>query len=342
MRVGRAGFACLVAVAIACALPEWQPPERRTAPVPGAEPVGAAECLFCHKQVQGHAKIAGYHGDCESCHGPGSVHIDVHVGEADESSQPAEGTADARRRAPLQLPGRLRTPEPRPPDIRYPASQDCLACHGLGRSTHLEWGTGEHKRAGLDCSDCHNPHATTKLHLRQAADVGLLRTLDDASRLCVECHHEVAATFTYPSHHPVAEGALSCLSCHDPHGDQRVGLGGPNQVCAGCHQDLAGPWVFEHIPVEEDCASCHDPHGALSDKLLHTSQPIICLSCHSLNDRWHHDATGSGFLANRTITEDLPTNPAEKIGREVVTFQDRCTNCHGAIHGSYSDEHLRH
>ena len=89
-------------------------------------------------------------------------------------------------------------------------------------------------------------------------------------------------------------------------------------------------------------ASCHDPHGALSDKLLHTSEPIICLSCHSLNDIWHHDATGTGFLANQTITEDLPTNPAERIGREVVTFQDRCTSCHGAIHGSYTDEHLRH
>ncbi len=133
---------------------------------------------------------------------------------------------------------------------------------------------------------------------------------------------------------------MSCLSCHDPHEDRRVILGAANQACATCHQDVTGPWVFEHIPVEEDCGSCHDPHGALSDKLLHTSEPVICLSCHSLNDRWHHGGEGTG-LAQPPITGDRPTT-TERIGPEVVTFLNRCTDCHGAIHGSYTDEHLRH
>lgn len=341
---GRAGLLfSVVAAWIGCALPDWEPDARRApAPVPGALRVGAVECLLCHEEVQGHPKIAGYHADCESCHGPGSVHVDVHVGEVAGDEAPQRPRTH--ERPPLQLPGRQPVHRELPFDIRYPANADCLRCHAVGRATHLDWGTGEHARAGLACSDCHNPHATTKFHLREATSDGLLRPLDAASRLCVECHEDVAAALTYPSHHPVGEGAMSCLSCHDPHEDRRVSLGGEDRVCATCHQDITGPWVFEHLAVEEGCGSCHDPHGALSDKLLHTAEPVLCLSCHSLNDLWHHDASGTGFL-QFFITQDRPTDPpqiGQEIGPEAVTFLNRCTDCHGAIHGSYTDEHLRH
>jgi DmsE family decaheme c-type cytochrome len=293
----------------ACAAFEWRPlGPRRTAPIPGADRVGAEACLECHDEVQGHPRIASYHEACESCHGAGSLHA--------ESEDPAE--------------------------IRYPDNADCLACHGVGHDTHLAWGTGEHSRAGLLCTDCHNPHDTTRRHLRPVEAVGF-RQMDARSSLCSSCHHDVATRLTWPSHHPVGEGALSCTSCHDPHEDSRVAEFALDQRCARCHQDMVGPWIFEHPPVVEGCQLCHDPHGAVTDDLLATVQPVICLSCHSLNDTWHHDFTGTGIPTNTTIREDFPTVPGQQVKvNEAATFLRRCTDCHGAIHGSYTDEHLRH
>jgi DmsE family decaheme c-type cytochrome len=302
-------LALACALGAACAALQWKPlGSRRTAPIAGAESIGADECLVCHDEVQGHAKIASYHFDCESCHGPGSLH----------------GDSEAKR------------------DIRFPPNQDCLACHAVGFDTHLEWGTGEHSRAGVLCSDCHNPHAIEKHHLRTLKQTGL-RHMDATSSLCVECHRDVGSRLVMPSHHPVAEGAMACVACHDPHEDSRVAFGDAAQRCATCHQDVVGPWIFEHPPVVEDCTLCHDPHGAVGQNLLETVQPVICLSCHSLTDQFHHDVSATGILGNRTIDQDRPTAPGQVVTRqEGMTFLRRCTDCHGAIHGSYTDEHLRH
>ena len=304
----KTGLAVAVAlIAAACASLEWQPlGPHRSAEVLGAESAGAEECSVCHSDVQGHERIADYHADCESCHGGGSLHSD------------SEAVAD----------------------IRFPANDDCLACHAPGQDTHLQWGTGEHSRAGLYCSDCHNPHDTTRNHLRSARRAGD-RDMDDASQLCAACHPSVDTRFKFPSHHPVHEGGMSCMDCHDPHEDTRIARGAPTMVCAGCHQDYMGPYIYDHPPVLEDCGNCHDPHGAVTQNLLQTVQPLICLSCHPLNDANHHEAAATGIVSNRTISEDFPSSPNEQIQtNEAGTFLRRCTDCHGAIHGSHNDPRL--
>jgi DmsE family decaheme c-type cytochrome len=316
--IAQATGAVLATALLACAL-AWTPTgSRRVAPVAGAERVGAGECAECHEAVQGHERIAAYHADCEACHGGGSLH--------------AESEAVA--------------------DIRHPANADCLACHLAGRDTHLAWGTGEHSRAGLLCSDCHAPHQTSRRHLRAptahalapaGVAPGLARS-DDTTRLCVTCHEDVAARFQLPSRHPVRSGMLGCTSCHDPHEDARVTLGDRNARCQGCHQEQVGPWVFEHAPVAEDCTQCHDPHGAPAVALLDTPQPVLCLECHSLADTWHHNTGGTGVPGNTPIDDDFPApGSGAAIGMlEARTFLRDCTNCHGAVHGSYTDPTLQH
>jgi DmsE family decaheme c-type cytochrome len=284
----------------ACVQLRWEPlGPRRTEDIAGATLVGAEECGVCHEEVKGHERISGYHADCESCHGGGSLHASSEA----------------------------------PEDIRHPRNGDCLGCHVPARNTHLTWGRGEHSRAGLLCSDCHDPHEPTRRLLRDMRQVRF-EDLDSASSVCVSCHEDVAAELRFPSHHPVQEGAMGCVGCHDPHEDRRVSLGDRNQRCAGCHQDLMGPWIYEHTPVAEDCALCHEPHGAVEDDLLETIQPVICLGCHTLNDAPHHQ-TGATGIPQNTLGSPI-------ITREATTFLDRCTDCHGAIHGSYTDEHLRH
>ena len=80
----------------ACVHLQWEPlGPRRTADIADVALVGAEECGVCHEDVRGHERIAGYHGDCETCHGGGDLHA--------------------------------RTEAPR--DIRYPHNDDCLGCH---------------------------------------------------------------------------------------------------------------------------------------------------------------------------------------------------------------------
>ncbi len=284
----------------ACVHLQWQPiGPRRTQQITDVSLVGAEECGVCHEDVRGHEKIAGYHADCETCHGGGSLHASTEA----------------------------------PADIRYPANTDCLECHAVSRNTHLTWGSGEHSRAGLLCSDCHDPHEPVKRHLRQTKHPGFA-DIDAASGVCITCHENVAAKLTFPSHHPVQEGAMSCLGCHDPHEDRRVSFGDRNRLCTECHQDYVGPWTYEHTPVAEDCGLCHDPHGAVADDLLETIQPVVCIGCHSINDQMHHDLSATGIAGN--------TTGSPITVQEAGTFLDRCTDCHGAIHGSYTNEYLLH
>ena len=70
---------------------------------------------------------------------------------------------------------------------------------------------------------------------------------------------------------------IGCTDCHKPHENRRVTLGARTRLCTSCHEDHAGPWIFEHAPVVDGCTLCHDPHGAVTENLLATMQPELCL-----------------------------------------------------------------
>ena len=148
-----------------------------------------------------------------------------------------------------------------------------------------------------------------------ALERAVLAEASGATRLCASCHAEVVAELQLPSHHPIAEGMLECTDCHGPHEGRTAKLGPRTRTCTACHQEVAGPWIYEHAPVEEDCGYCHTPHGATADFLLELSQPAACISCHTI--------AISGAV------------------HDPWAFATRCTDCHGAVHGSYRDPVLR-
>ncbi|MFQ5985724.1 MAG: multiheme c-type cytochrome, partial [Alphaproteobacteria bacterium] len=105
-------------------------------------------------------------------------------------------------------------------------------------------------RAGVTCSDCHEPHSLA------------LRATGNA--VCTQCHQ--AAKFDTPSHHfhrPGSPGA-ACVECHmpvrtymvvDPRRDHSlriprpdlsVRLGTPDP-CTACHRDRAPGWAAETV-----------------------------------------------------------------------------------------------
>ncbi len=204
-----------------------------------------------------------------------------------------------------------------PVGIRFPANGDCLACHETGHRGLLTWELSEHARAGLLCADCHDPHNGEPFHVRSESEVTriVLPAARPSTRLCVGCHSDVGAQLNLPSHHPIREGMLGCTDCHGPHDANATRLGEETARCTQCHQAQAGPWVYEHTPVAEDCGYCHVPHGAAAEYLLVASQPGACVFCHS--------------VAEMGATHDPQA------------YVTRCSDCHGAVHGSYADPHLR-
>ena len=283
----RATAWALTAALLAC-VGKWSAPRlagyHRTEPISGAgSEIGAAQCYDCHDSFTDHFVANDAHSNCEACHGSGELHA---------------YTARAS-------------------DIRYPASEDCAACHQTGSKTLLGWSTSVHARSNVLCSDCHNPHNRELWNLREANELGttVLRHAGATTRMCASCHAEVSAQLNLPSHHPIGEGMLGCTDCHGAHESRRRTLGAQTNRCVSCHQEFAGPWIYEHPPVNEDCGYCHEPHGASADYLLEASQPAVCISCHSL--------------------------PIAGAVHQPFAFTTACTDCHNAVHGSYADPHLR-
>lgn len=278
------------------------------------EYAGTNTCAGCHPdqykflQANVHHKAAERRrgearGEgCESCHGTGKLHA------ADPSNKQGLITF-------------ARGEEGR-------SNGACLTCHraddkvgGFSRTSHAH--------NGVSCVDCHlSPHVkNSPLPARTAfrnedAPMRTVRHLKTPSAdLCLSCHTDIRGRFRMPYRHPLGGQAMACVSCHNPHQDEQRQARHPNARCFSCHEDKRGPWAYEHAPVTEDCGSCHEPHGSVSPGLLKTAQPFQCLSCHSIaEDR--HGAEIGGTRFSRALFS-------------------RCTSCHGAIHGSHEDRHLK-
>jgi len=272
--------------------------------IPGATPVGAEQCTTCHSDIAAnfrHAFHAQQGLDCEACHGPGSLHVrgggDISkiISFSHRSANDANGV--------------------------------CLSCHA--RDARIRnWMAGPHASNKVRCIDCHQTHsygAKSGPKSEAFVDVtslGRVTGVEDlvpetkvmmqprwqANDACLRCHETQRGQMSLPYHHPLREGKMSCADCHDPHGGatgNNLRMANTNQLCLSCHAQYRGPFAYQHPPVTENCMTCHTPHGSPNTNLLTVSEPALCLQCHA----GHHDG-GSLPLA------------------------DRCTNCHGSIHGT--------
>ena len=206
----------------------------------------------------------------------------------------------------------------------FVGSEACRECHGevlqdYHDRTHGNIIASGEKGLERGCEAC---HGAGSLHVESGGEKSQIRSGTDN---CASCHQDVNARFSMTSHHPIKEGAMTCTSCHDAHGDKRATLSSTNRLCISCHQDVQGPHVFEHPPVAENCTNCHNPHGSPIRKMLTASQPMLCLQCHSITNN-RHGQTGAN-TTGQTISGAVLRN---------------CTACHGAVHGSSGDQHLRY
>ncbi|MBI4538397.1 MAG: DmsE family decaheme c-type cytochrome [Gemmatimonadetes bacterium] len=183
-------------------------------------------------------------GECESCHGPRSKHVE----------NPGRELAWAKLSAAQQ-------------------STVCMQCHEGG--ARMGWKGGAHLSSGVSCSSCHSVMA------ERSERVLLVRPRVEET--CYTCHGEARAQMSKSSHHPVREGRMDCASCHNAHGStpSLMRTATVNETCVSCHAEKRGPFLWEHAPVRESCANCHEPHGSSNRNLLTRKDPFLCLQCHS-------------------------------------------------------------
>lgn len=216
----------------------------------------------------------------------------------------------------------------------FVGNKACFECHTnysrhFAGSAHARIridGAGMAGQAG--CESCHGPGSR---HIAAGGGQGNLRFILNPGRdpkACLTCHLQVHAELRMPQRHPVLEGKMNCVQCHDPHGSDimkpaRMGLGMArlNESCAECHREQARPHVYEHDALREGCVSCHVPHGSVNAKMLVERDNNLCLKCHA-------QVQGPGVASGQVVIGAV--NHSDFISRGTCWS----AGCHPAVHGS--------
>jgi tetratricopeptide (TPR) repeat protein len=190
-------------------------------------------CASCHSTDvqknfdvatrQYHTTFAEIDVSCESCHGPGSLHVELAKqrspfwdrkrgyalkqlkGTSNQAEIESCAPCHSRRSMIAECSGHEAgyydcfENELLRPDTYYPDGQIRDEVYVFGSFTQSKM---YHK--GIRCSDCHNPHST-KLH-------------HEGNKVCTSCHAHSAAKYDTPAHHNHAQGSsgAQCVECHMP------------------------------------------------------------------------------------------------------------------------------
>jgi predicted CXXCH cytochrome family protein len=248
--------------------------------IPGAEFVGSEECKTCHEEIvrdfrtATHARLqrkrteivnkSGGKGSeakgtttktstdmgCESCHGPGSLHVK------------SGGAAHT-----IVNPGK--------------SPEACFQCHLEVRAAFQLPHHHPVLEGKMSCSDCHNPHKGIAIkgggtNIQQHLKAGGLAFLS-RNETCFECHTQQRGPFVY-EHEALRQG---CVVCHSPHGsvNQRLLNERNATLCLKCHfQEQRTPGHIFIGDVDHSTflqqgtcwsAGCHEePHGSNVTPLL--------------------------------------------------------------------------
>ena len=194
------------------------PPE-----IPGATFIGSDGCAICHDGIATdfahatHAILRGNEAEiediaCESCHGPGSAHVE------------AGGGSDA-----IVNPGRS-------PEACFRCHLDTRGDFALPHKHPVTTGPLDLTDARMACGDCHDPHAGRAdafAFLPMTSRRGGAQDGETRAQSCLGCHPAQQGPFVF-EHEAMREG---CVTCHAPHGsvNSKMLTETNATLCLKCH-----------------------------------------------------------------------------------------------------------
>jgi predicted CXXCH cytochrome family protein len=218
----------------------------------------------------------------------------------------------------------------------FAGNKACAVCHtNISRvfpaSPHARlYFEGARLQGSSGCESCHGP-GSKHIAVGGGRDKFIINPGKDPTA-CFACHLQTQTEFNLPQHHPVLEGKMNCVQCHDPHGmDIRkhargLAMARLNESCAPCHREQSKPFVYEHEALREGCIVCHNPHGSINAKMLVERDNNLCLKCHAQTVGTLGTEPGFGarsiFIGNIDHTANLRLGTCWSAG------------CHTAVHGS--------
>jgi DmsE family decaheme c-type cytochrome len=160
---------------------------------------GTERCLGCHAGERMTIIGATAHGNpdnpdtpyashgCESCHGPGSLHVSRARGGRGFPALIVFGQSDSAQRQ----------------------TDACLGCHAndMGDIEGMEWTDSTHDVAGMTCVNCHEAHIVGNP----------LQAQEPQREACETCHRKAMASHPRFEDKGIVFDKLSCYDCHDVH-----------------------------------------------------------------------------------------------------------------------------
>jgi predicted CXXCH cytochrome family protein len=284
---------------------------------------------------------------CESCHGPGSVHAEI----ADDADNDLNDETLVEIRAAI---------------IANPDPQICGQCHSQGtgsdnRAYPVGYRPGDdllltlnlatpddsaHWRASGHASG-QNMQYNEWLLSGHASALASLRSSDQANDTCLECHSsdylwtdqlraaneagERKGSAPEAVTLETAQYGVTCASCHELHGEGEYDyqlVNEPYALCVSCHADERLEGI--HHPVKEmfEGEVLVDPVAGVPSK--HFEEGVQCSTCHmplilQTGTTWH---SGSHTMS--------PLLPGEVTGEQ----PDSCTGCHTDLSRDYMQQFI--
>jgi tetratricopeptide (TPR) repeat protein len=253
------------------------------------------ECFFCHnaypREFDGDGPELVMRGaipdgiDCQRCHGPGRTHV----------QRAAAGRPLAEIRDAIVNPARL-TPERQ--------NEICFQCHLESTSRPLPYAL---RRFGRDFFSYRpgEPLANYVLHFDHAPGAGY----DDK----FEIDH-AAYRLLKSACYRKSGGALTCITCHNPHEQERA-----ENACLKCHAASLSA-IHRSYPSGSSCSDCHMPkrrtddvvHAVMTD---HYIQRAVSNHDSALPLRETHDTGRNTYRGEVALL--YPPNLSAGTGRDL-------------------------
>jgi tetratricopeptide (TPR) repeat protein len=172
----------------------------------------------------------------------------------------------------------------------------CLFCHSTNPRSVLDDAGPESHDRGIGCERCHGPGA---IHEKAVAanfpDLAIVNpaaaTAEGRLELCGQCHshhQEITlartdpywirfqgTTLAWSRCYTESQGALDCMTCHDPHHDTDHTEAHDNAPCLSCHSPSAAASVT-HAPPEPSAPATRAPQGSTCP----VNATGGCIGCH--------------------------------------------------------------